>query len=241
MSDPSSGPFSKRVLRGDRELPAAPRRCWAFLSSKWLHRHSRLHRVPTLMPSKRKHEPAAAATAAAGADAAAAAPAAAVDASNEAADAKRTRGDVDRADDVVAAHAPDVPILSVAGLAFVSGGSGEAVPTDAQLPMSNAAPAGEAANGANQRTDNKQFLSWCVCDGMESRVGRVYVCVRMCVRAYVCVCVRACACACVFVCFRVCVGECVLVWTYVCVVCVVCVLCVCACVCACHLPSPWLQ
>ena len=137
------------------------------------------------MPSKRKPEPAAAAaTAAAGADAAAAAPAAAVDASNEAADAKRTRGDVERADDVVAAPAPDVPILSVAGLAFVSG-SREAVPADAQLPtplaylqggsatsqlpMSNAAPAGEAANGANQRTDNKQFLSWCVCDGMESR------------------------------------------------------------------------
>ena len=187
------------------------------------------------MPSKRKPEPAAAASAAAGADAAAAAPAAAVDASNEAADAKRTRGDVDRADDVVAAPAPDVPILSVAGLAFVSGGSGEAVPTDAQLPMSNAAPAGEAANGANQRTDNKQFLSWCVCDGMESRVGRVCVCACVCVR----VCVRACACACVCVCFRVCVGECVCVEVCVCGVCGVCV-----CVCVwyvCHLPSPWLR
>ena len=168
------------------------------------------------MPSKRKPEPAAAATtAAAGADAAAAAPAAAVDASNEAADAKRTRGDVDRADDVVAAPAPDVPILSVAGLAFVSG-SREAVPADAQLPtplaylqggsatsqlpMSNAAPAGEAANGANQRTDNKQFLSWCVCDGMESRVGRVCVCVRMC--ACVCACVCVCVCVRVFSCVR---------------------------------------
>jgi hypothetical protein len=202
------------------------------------------------MPSKRKPEPAAAASAAAGADAAAAAPAAAVDASNEAADAKRTRGDVDRADDVVAAPAPDVPILSVAGLAFVSGGSGEAVPADAQLPtplaylqggsatsqlpMSNAAPAGEAANGANQRTDNKQFLSWCVCDGMESRVGRVCVCVRMCVF------VRACACVCV--CFCVCVGECVFVWKYVCGVCGVCgVVCVGAYVYVCHLPWPWLQ
>jgi hypothetical protein len=153
------------------------------------------------MPSKRKPEPAAAATAA-GADAAAAAPAAAVDASNEAADAKRTQRDVDRAHDVVAAPAaPDVPILSVAGLAFVSG-SGEAVPADAQLPtpsaylqggsatsqlpMSNAAPAGEAANGANQHTDNKQFLSSYVCDGMESRVARVCLCVHACA----CVCVR---------------------------------------------------
>ncbi len=116
------------------------------------------------MPSKREPEPAAAAATAAGADAAAAAPAAAVDASNEAADAKRTQANVDRTDDVVAAPAPDVPILSVAGLALVSG-SGEAVPADAQqlptpsaylhggsatsqLPMSNAAPASEAANGA---------------------------------------------------------------------------------------------
>ena len=196
----------KASLAGRSRTSCSPR-CWAFLCAKWLHRHSRLHRVPTLMPSKRKPEPAAAASAAAGADAAAAAPAAAVDASNEAADAKRTRGDVDRADDVVAAPAPDVPILSVAGLAFVSG-SREAVPADAQLPtplaylqggsatsqlpMSNAAPAGEAANGANQGTDNKQFLSWCVCDGMESRVGRVCVCVRaeVCVCACVCVCVR---------------------------------------------------
>ena len=138
------------------------------------------------MPSKR--EPAAAASAAAGADAAAAAPAAAVDASNEAADAKRTRGDVYRADDVVAAPAPDVPILSVAGLAFVSG-SREAVPADAQLPTPLAYLQGGSAtsqlpmsNGANQRTDNKQFLSWCVCDGMESRVGRVCVCACVCVR-----------------------------------------------------------
>ena len=107
-----------------------------------------------------------------------------------------------------AQHRPSRRLASDAPL----GRSREAVPADAQLPtplaylqggsatshlpMSNAAPAGEAANGANQRTDNKQFLSWCVCDGMESRVGRVCVCV--------CVCVRACARACVrvFSCVR---------------------------------------
>ncbi len=62
---------------------------------------------------------------------------------------------------VVRTYSCDVSILSVAGLAIVSGGSGEAVPADAQLPtplaylqggsatsqlpMSNAAPAGERA------------------------------------------------------------------------------------------------
>jgi hypothetical protein len=170
------------------------------------------------MPSKRKPKPAAAATAA-GADAAAAAPAAAVDASNEAADAKRTRGDVGRADDVVAAPAPNVPVLSVAGLAFVSG-SGEAVPADAQLPpplaylqgdsatsqlpMSNAAPAGEAAHGANHRSDNKQLLSWYVGDGLESRVvARVWcVCLPACARVCVCVRVRVRVCMRVFSCVR---------------------------------------
>ncbi len=59
---------------------------------------------------------------------------------------------------------------------------------------------------------------------------RVYVCVRVLVRAHVCVCTHVCV-VCVCVCVCACVGTraCVCVYTRVCYVCV-CV-CVCACVC----------
>jgi hypothetical protein len=52
----------------------------------------------------------------------------------------------------------------------------------------DAATGAKAANGANQRTDHKQFLSWYICDA--GKQGR----------SCVCVCVRMCVCVCVFVC-----------------------------------------
>ena len=61
----------------------------------------------------------------------------------------------------------------------------------------------------------------------------LFVCVRACVRAWLCACVRACvrACACMCVCACVCVRACTCVYVRV-RACVRACVCVCVCVCA---------
>jgi hypothetical protein len=97
-----------------------------------------------------------------------------------------------------------------------SGGGGNGGDSsDVKKHADGAATDAEAADGAYQRADNEQYLSWYVCDGMGSKAARV-VCVRafvwcLCVCAYVCMCVSECVCVrllCVYgccVCVRVCV------------------------------------